>query len=500
MVHLVKLFQFPSMATYYHCLTSISLQHSSSSLPVSKSKSNPTYPLIYRTKLSSLSSSSSSFIQCPQNPATKTQIFTVSALVEGEQQQYYSSGNGYSLQEDSDFRNSFKPYELYVCNLPRSCDIPELLNKFKTYGTVQSVEDDVAAIKTQMIKDGSYCEDIKNQIIMHTSFNPDDLDPEVIKDHQKFERVDYQSQSPKDQEIEGDEDDDDDFIPNVNSPKDNGPIQITLHHSTKGAEVLDLDHVREDPQVVGKKTVPKHPKEAASRRDGSGDVKDNHHGPPNVVARLDLQPQSGWAKLLVYEACQPIIEWLIAWHNYWIIDLRTSRFTRREVPRNAETGISRGCGYVTMSSLEEAKAAIAALDGSDVGGREMRVRLSVDMNSKRGSTISSSQPRKNLVSESPISSSRPQKNLVFESPFKMYVGNLAWSVKPEDLRNHFSQFGNVISTKVLHDRKGGKNRVYGFLSFSTSAELEAAMSLDDTEFYGRTIKLREVVKWPEPEP
>ncbi|GKC54194.1 28 kDa ribonucleoprotein, chloroplastic [Tanacetum coccineum] len=36
-----------------------------------------------------------------------------------------------------------------------------------------------------------------------------------------------------------------------------------------------------------------------------------------------------------------------------------------EVPRNAETGISKGCGYVTMSSLDEAKAAIAALDGSD---------------------------------------------------------------------------------------------------------------------------------------
>nr|GEU29736.1 28 kDa ribonucleoprotein, chloroplastic [Tanacetum cinerariifolium] len=138
-----------------------------------------------------------------------------------------------------------------------------------------------------------------------------------------------------------------------------------------------------------------------------------------------------------------------------------------------------------MSSLDEAKAAIAALDGSDVDGREMRVRSSVDMNSKWGSTVSSS---------------RPQKNLVFESPYKMFAGNLAWSVKPEDLRNHFSQFGTVISTTVLHDRKGGKNRVYGFLSFSSSSELEAAMSLDGTQFYGRTIKLREVVKWPEPEP
>ncbi|GJU61927.1 28 kDa ribonucleoprotein, chloroplastic [Tanacetum coccineum] len=34
------------------------------------------------------------------------------------------------------------------------------------------------------------------------------------------------------------------------------------------------------------------------------------------------------------------------------------------VPRNAKTGISKGCGYVTMSSLDEAKAEIAALDGS----------------------------------------------------------------------------------------------------------------------------------------
>ncbi|KAJ0493028.1 hypothetical protein HanIR_Chr12g0581441 [Helianthus annuus] len=84
-------------------------------------------------------------------------------------------------------------------------------------------------------------EAIKNQMILHTTFEPDDPDPKVIENHQKFERVDYRSQLPKDQEIEGDEDD---FIPNVNSIKDDGPIQITLHHSTNGAEVLDPDNVR----------------------------------------------------------------------------------------------------------------------------------------------------------------------------------------------------------------------------------------------------------------
>ncbi|KAA8516225.1 hypothetical protein F0562_019404 [Nyssa sinensis] len=137
-----------------------------------------------------------------------------------------------------------------------------------------------------------------------------------------------------------------------------------------------------------------------------------------------------------------------------------------EVSRNAETGISRGCGYVTMSSMEEAKVAIAALDGSDVGGREIRIRFSADMNTKR----------KNLEALN----SAPNKNLIFESPYKVYVGNLAWSVRPEDLRNLFSQFGTVVSARVLHDRKGGKNRVYGFLSFSSAAESEASMSLNGT--------------------
>ncbi|PSS11656.1 RNA recognition motif domain protein [Actinidia chinensis var. chinensis] len=42
-----------------------------------------------------------------------------------------------------------------------------------------------------------------------------------------------------------------------------------------------------------------------------------------------------------------------------------------EVSRNADTGLIRGCGYVTMTSVDDAKSAIAALDGSDVGRREM---------------------------------------------------------------------------------------------------------------------------------
>ena len=94
----------------------------------------------------------------------------------------------------------------------------------------------------------------------------------------------------------------------------------------------------------------------------------------------------------------------------------------------------------------------------------MRVKFSIHMNPKR----------RNPEAMNSI----PIKNLIYESPYKLYVGNLVWSVQPEDLRNHFCRFGNVTSARVLHDRKGGKNRAYGFLSFSSAAELEAAKSLN----------------------
>ncbi|KAL2490212.1 RNA-binding (RRM/RBD/RNP motif) family protein [Abeliophyllum distichum] len=144
-----------------------------------------------------------------------------------------------------------------------------------------------------------------------------------------------------------------------------------------------------------------------------------------------------------------------------------------EVSRNSETGISRGCGHVTMSSVDEAKTAISALDASDVDGREMRVTFAAEMNKAFGSV--------------------PKKNLIFESPHKIYVGNLAHSVKPSDLRNLFSLFGTVVSSRVLHDSKSGKNRVYGFISFSSSVELENAISLDGTDFCGRKLLVREVL-------
>ncbi|CAH8319093.1 unnamed protein product [Eruca vesicaria subsp. sativa] len=152
-----------------------------------------------------------------------------------------------------------------------------------------------------------------------------------------------------------------------------------------------------------------------------------------------------------------------------------------EVSRNPQTGESRGSGYVTMSSLNSAKNAIASLDEKEVGGREMRVKYSAEMNPGT---------RRNTAALN----STPKKILMYESQFKIYVGNLPWSTQPDDLRDHFSNFGTVVSTRVLHDRKTGKNRVFAFLSFANLEERDAALSLNGTEYEGRRIIVREGIE------
>ncbi|CAN6480508.1 unnamed protein product [Victoria cruziana] len=144
-----------------------------------------------------------------------------------------------------------------------------------------------------------------------------------------------------------------------------------------------------------------------------------------------------------------------------------------EVSRNAETGKSRGSGYVTMGSKDEAKAALSALDRTDLGGRDLCVRYA---------------PLATHRTKEP-----PKKNFILESPHKLYVGNLAWSVRPEHLKEHFSQYGTVVSARILFDRKVGKNRVYGFLSFSSAEVLEAAKASDGVEFHGRTMLVRGLI-------
>ncbi len=59
---------------------------------------------------------------------------------------------------------------------------------------------------------------------------------------------------------------------------------------------------------------------------------------------------------------------------------------------------------------------------------------------------------------------------------KLYVGNLAYSVRDESLQQAFSRFGTVSSAKVMMDRETGRSKGFGFVEMGTDAEAQAAIN------------------------
>jgi hypothetical protein len=59
---------------------------------------------------------------------------------------------------------------------------------------------------------------------------------------------------------------------------------------------------------------------------------------------------------------------------------------------------------------------------------------------------------------------------------KLYVGNLPYSVRDNDLEQSFSQFGSVTSAKVMMERDTGRSKGFGFVEMGSDAEAQAAIN------------------------
>jgi RNA recognition motif-containing protein len=74
----------------------------------------------------------------------------------------------------------------------------------------------------------------------------------------------------------------------------------------------------------------------------------------------------------------------------------------------------------------------------------------------------------------------------------IYVGNLAYSVTDNDLRELFSEYGEVAGVSVIIDKRSGRPKGFGFVEMPNQQEAEAAISaLNETSVQGRDIKVNE---------
>lgn len=74
----------------------------------------------------------------------------------------------------------------------------------------------------------------------------------------------------------------------------------------------------------------------------------------------------------------------------------------------------------------------------------------------------------------------------------IYVGNLSWNLKDQDLENMFSQYGEISSAKIVNDKFTNRSKGFGFVEMANDDEAKAAIeALNGTEVDGRNIVVNE---------
>ena len=74
----------------------------------------------------------------------------------------------------------------------------------------------------------------------------------------------------------------------------------------------------------------------------------------------------------------------------------------------------------------------------------------------------------------------------------IYVGNLPYSVTESDLKEAFSEFGEISSVTLISDKFSGQSKGFGFVEMPSNSEADAAIkALNDSPFQGRNIKVNQ---------
>lgn len=80
----------------------------------------------------------------------------------------------------------------------------------------------------------------------------------------------------------------------------------------------------------------------------------------------------------------------------------------------------------------------------------------------------------------------------------IYVGNLPYEVKEDELRQGFEKYGQVYSVKIIKDRFSGRSKGFAFVEMFDDEEANSAIqSLNGTVMNGREIKVNQAKPKPQ---
>lgn len=85
-------------------------------------------------------------------------------------------------------------------------------------------------------------------------------------------------------------------------------------------------------------------------------------------------------------------------------------------------------------------------------------------------------------------------------PKSIYVGNLPFTANDSELRNLFSEYGEVHSVKLITDRETGKPRGFGFVEMDEAGASKAIQALNGTDMGGRSLRVNLAEEKPQRAP
>ena len=133
------------------------------------------------------------------------------------------------------------------------------------------------------------------------------------------------------------------------------------------------------------------------------------------------------------------------------------------VMKNAETGRSRGFGFVTFSDPNNIDTVIQScphnLDGRTIDPKPCN----------------------------PRSMQKPKKNINWP---KVFLGGLPSSITETDLRNFFSRYGRVTEVVIMYDQEKKKARGFGFLSFENDAAVDQAVAEHYVNIQNKQVEIK----------
>jgi nucleolin len=175
------------------------------------------------------------------------------------------------------------------------------------------------------------------------------------------------------------------------------------------------------------------------------------------------------------------------------------------LPTFPDSGRSKGIAFVEFADKAGVDAALAMTD-SEFMGRNIRVDVARGKSDKSsnnrggggddrrsGGWRDRSSERYGNRRDYNRGNDRRTRSPAARSPSEpsdsVFVGNLSWSATEQDLEQHFAGCGTIISVKIPVNRATGRQKGFGYVTFSSRDEADKALKLSGSDVCGRSIRV-----------